>query len=100
MRRALLGASGLVESAILNEVLDRWHTVTAAIRHPGKLSKRDRLSADAGDVYDVAELLHVSTSEKSRASKARIRRRFICGHVTLRNFEVSFSLPCWQHLRA
>ena len=56
MRIALLGATGFVGSAILNEALDRGHTVTAVVRHPDKLPKRDRLSAMAGDVYDVAQL--------------------------------------------
>ena len=56
MRIALLGASGFVGSAILNEALDRGHTVTAVVRHPEKLPKRDKLSAMAGDVYDVAQL--------------------------------------------
>jgi putative NADH-flavin reductase len=56
MKIALLGATGFVGSAILNEALDRGHTVTAVVRHPEKLSKRDRLSAVAGEVYDVAQL--------------------------------------------
>ena len=56
MRIALLGATGFVGSAILNEALDRGHTVTAVVRHAEKLPKRDKLSAIAGDVYDVAQL--------------------------------------------
>ncbi|HZQ54881.1 MAG TPA: NAD(P)-dependent oxidoreductase [Bryobacteraceae bacterium] len=56
MKIALLGATGFVGSALLNEALDRGHTVTAIVRHPEKLKKRERLIAKAGDVYDTAVL--------------------------------------------
>ena len=56
MRIALLGATGFGGSAILNEALDRGHTVTAVVRHPEKLPKKDRLSAVTGDDYTVVQL--------------------------------------------
>ena len=37
MKIALLGATGFVGSAILNEALDRGHAVTAIVRHPEKM---------------------------------------------------------------
>ncbi|HWR34349.1 MAG TPA: NAD(P)-dependent oxidoreductase [Clostridia bacterium] len=52
MKIALLGATGFVGAALLNEALDRGHTVTAVVRHPEKLTPQDRLVAKAGDVYD------------------------------------------------
>ena len=33
-----------------------WHKVTAIVRHPEKLEKRDGLTATAGDVYDTDSL--------------------------------------------
>jgi putative NADH-flavin reductase len=59
MKIALLGATGFVGSALLKEALDRGHTVTAIVRHPEKLEKRERLVAKAGDVYDTAALATV-----------------------------------------
>lgn len=56
MKIALLGATGFVGSALLNEAIDRGHTVTAIVRHPEKFEKRERLVAKAGDVYDTAIL--------------------------------------------
>jgi uncharacterized protein len=56
MKIALLGATGFVGSALLKEALDRGHSVTAIVRRPEKLEKRDRLVAKAGDVYDTALL--------------------------------------------
>ena len=51
MKVALLGATGFVGSALLKEALDRGHIVTAIVRHPEKLEKREGLTAKAGDVY-------------------------------------------------
>ena len=56
MRIALLGATGFVGAAILNEALDRGHFVTAIVRHPETLAPRERLVAKVGDVYDSAGL--------------------------------------------
>ena len=56
MKVALLGATGFVGSALLDEALLRGHTVTAIARHPEKLGHRDRLVPVSGDVYDTASL--------------------------------------------
>jgi uncharacterized protein len=37
MKIALIGATGFVGSAILQEALERGHEVTAIVRHPEKL---------------------------------------------------------------
>lgn len=57
MKIALLGATGFVGSALLKEALDRGHAVTAIVRDPGNLAKRDRLTALAGDIYDANALV-------------------------------------------
>ena len=56
MKVALLGATGFVGSALLKEALDRGHIVTAIVRHPEKLEKREGLTAKAGDVYGTTSL--------------------------------------------
>jgi uncharacterized protein len=51
---ALIGASGLVGSAILKESLQRGHTVTAIVRNPDKIKLKDpNLHIKKGDVLSV-----------------------------------------------
>jgi putative NADH-flavin reductase len=56
MKVALLGASGFVGSAILNEVFGRGHTVLAIVRDPEKIRAREHLIVKTGDVYDTDAL--------------------------------------------
>lgn len=56
MNIALLGATGFVGSALLNEALDRGHAVTAIVRDIQRLPARDRLTAVAADVHDTGAL--------------------------------------------
>ncbi|MEP7244120.1 MAG: NAD(P)H-binding protein [Gammaproteobacteria bacterium] len=53
MTIALIGATGFVGTAVLNELLAREHQVTALVRHPTRLDARPRLEANALDVYDT-----------------------------------------------
>lgn len=51
---ALIGASGFVGTALLNELLNRGHKVTAIVRHPEKLgAESDRLTVVKADVADA-----------------------------------------------
>lgn len=54
---ALIGATGFVGSAILNELLGRGHTVTAVCRHTDMLPKDARVVPFRADVQDQASLL-------------------------------------------
>jgi putative NADH-flavin reductase len=56
VRIALLGATGFVGSALLEEALDREHEITAIVRHPDKLEPRGRLVAIGVDVNDTDRL--------------------------------------------
>jgi hypothetical protein len=56
MKIALLGATGFVGSAILQEALSRHHTVTAIVRHPAKIEPQPGLVTKAGDVHDATLL--------------------------------------------
>lgn len=56
----LIGASGFVGNAILNELLERGHKVTAVVRHPEKVkAENPRLSVVGMDVEDSARLTDV-----------------------------------------
>lgn len=56
MKIALIGATGYVGSAILQEALARGHAVTALVRHPGKVPARDGMRAVGADVLAADEL--------------------------------------------
>lgn len=60
MKIALIGATGFVGSAILQEALQRGHEVTAIVRHPERGKPHAKLRSQKGDVYneeDVARLV-------------------------------------------
>ena len=56
MNIALIGATGFVGAALLNEALARGHHVTALLRQPGKLAANPQVKAVEADVNDVAAL--------------------------------------------
>jgi putative NADH-flavin reductase len=56
MNIALIGASGFVGTALLNEARARGHHVTALVAHPEKLSAQPGLTVLASDVQDGARL--------------------------------------------
>ncbi len=50
----LIGASGFVGAAILNELLNRGHKITAIVRHPEKIAvANDHLTVIKADVSDA-----------------------------------------------
>jgi len=56
MKIALIGATGFVGSALLPELLDRGHAVTALLRDPARLAPAERLRAVRADVLDPAQV--------------------------------------------
>ena len=59
MKIALIGASGFVGSAILNEAVSRGHSVTAIIRDTSKLNPHPQVRAVAVDAQDPQALADV-----------------------------------------
>lgn len=56
---ALLGASGAAGSRILEELIDRGHSVTAIARNPDRIAKLPGVTAVAADVTDAQGLVSV-----------------------------------------
>jgi putative NADH-flavin reductase len=57
MKLALIGASGFVGSALLEEALNRGHHVTAIVRNPEKITTTDdKLTVQKGDAQDADEV--------------------------------------------
>ncbi len=57
MKIALIGATGYVGSALLDEVLARGHDVTALVKSPEKLQGKPGVKAVRADVLDQATLV-------------------------------------------
>jgi putative NADH-flavin reductase len=60
MKIALIGATGFVGMAILNEAIERGHQVTAIVRHPNKLKdENDNLIKVKADIFEIDRLAEV-----------------------------------------
>ncbi|TWC31714.1 hypothetical protein FBY03_11950 [Pseudomonas sp. SJZ079] len=86
MKIALIGASGFVGSAVLQEALNRGHQVTAIVRNPQKLPPHAALTAVAADAYDAEALSGQLTDHDAVIhafnpgwGTADIRQRFVQG---------------------
>ena len=65
----LIGASGFVGTAILNELLTRGHNVTAVVRNPEKVSASNpNLRIVKADVADTDALVDVCNDGVIRTS--------------------------------
>ena len=56
MHIALIGPTGFVGTALLNELLQRGHRVTALARTPDKITARDGLTVVQADATDAAQV--------------------------------------------
>lgn len=56
MKVALIGASGFIGSAVLNELLSRGHQVEALVSRPEKLASRPQLKTSQCNVNDLSTL--------------------------------------------
>ena len=60
MNVVLFGATGMIGSRILEELLRRGHRVTAGVRHPDQITKADRVTVAEGDVTNPASVATVA----------------------------------------
>ena len=60
MNIALIGATGFVGTAVLNELLQRGHRVSALARNPAKLAARHGLTVVAADAQDATQFADVA----------------------------------------
>jgi putative NADH-flavin reductase len=67
MNVVLYGATGMIGSRILDELVHRGHTVTAVVRHPEKVAAAPGVRAEKGDVTD-----HASVAETAQGADAAI----------------------------
>ncbi|MCQ4164190.1 NAD(P)-dependent oxidoreductase [Tahibacter harae] len=56
MNIALIGATGFVGGAVLEELLQRGHSVTALVRDPAKLAARTGLNVVQADAQDATQV--------------------------------------------
>jgi putative NADH-flavin reductase len=60
MRVVLYGATGMIGSRILKELLSRGHVVTAVVRDPSKLTPQNNLTIEKGDMLDADNIAKVA----------------------------------------
>ena len=82
MKIALIGATGFVGSAVLTELLERGHAVTALVRTPAKLGGRPGLAVVVADALDALELVlrqcreqggHAELAARAQALREQLR---------------------------
>lgn len=56
MRVALIGASGFVGTAVLNELIQKGHQVTAIVRNPENLKQAENITAVKANVLNAGEV--------------------------------------------
>jgi putative NADH-flavin reductase len=65
MKIALIGATGFVGSAVLEELLRRQHQVTALARNPGKITARAGLTVVQADAQDAAQVAQAVAGQEA-----------------------------------
>ena len=60
MRVVLYGATGMIGTRILKELLSRGHVVTAVTRDPSKLGPQNNLTIEKGDMLDADSIAKVA----------------------------------------
>ncbi len=62
MKVVLFGASGMIGSRVLDELVRRGNTVTAVVRHPEKVKSSGAVAAIEGDLTDPAAVTAAANS--------------------------------------
>lgn len=90
MKIALIGATGFVGSAVLQELLARQHQVSAIVSRPERLPTHPQFNAVKADAYDAASIARAVAGHDMVISafnpgwdKADIRALFLKGHAAI-----------------
>ncbi|WP_199103088.1 NAD(P)-dependent oxidoreductase [Aquitalea sp. ASV11] len=90
MKIALIGATGFVGSAVLQELLARQHQVSAIVSRPERLPAHPQLTAVKADAYDADAIAQAVAGHDMVIStfnpgwdKADIRALFLKGHAAI-----------------
>lgn len=102
MKVALIGASGFVGSAVLDELVQR-HTVIAIVRNPGKVKRAENVIAVKANALDENDRSVISVEDMAVAivdeleNPKHIRQRFTVGykfiHISL-EWTQAISVAC------
>src|SRR5690349_13637184 len=68
MNIALIGATGFVGTPLLEELLNRGHSVTVLARDPAKLAPRERLRVTRADALDSAQVAQALEGQQALVS--------------------------------
>ena len=92
MKIALIGASGFVGSAVLKELLERGHTITAIVRNPDKVEAHAQVTAVKADVQNEDELADtlkghdaVVNSFSPGIASTNIYEDYLKGNIAIQN---------------
>lgn len=84
----LIGATGFVGSAVLNELVSRGHKVTAVVRNIEKLAKSDLVDAVKEDVANVDAIAKLAEGKDAICSW---QRETACSPLPSAAFPLVFS---------
>ena len=92
MKIALIGASGFVGTAVLNELVERGHTVTAIVRNPERVIENALVTAVKVNVQEEDELADavkdhdvVVNSFSPGISSTNIYEDYLKGNIAIQN---------------
>ncbi len=92
MKIALIGASGFVGTAVLNELIERGHTITAIVRNPEKVKENALVTSIKVNVRDEDDLANavkghnaVINSFSPGISSTNIYDDYLNGNIAIQN---------------
>lgn len=81
MKVALIGATGMAGSRILNELVERGHHVTAIARHTEKLKQSEKITPVSLDINDHTTLQHTLKNHDAVISSVQFTNLNINGLI-------------------